>query len=152
MAFSLRDHSGQRFKIGSMLRIGRDPVNEIVLSDTNVSRLHATLSEIQAGLLLRDENSSNGTLVNGVQIRGLVQLQSGDNITIGNWTFVVENTPEPVPAVFPPPAMSNQPVYTPPIQNPVPSKPKNKGMIWPLYFIIFIMILCALPPILGAAY
>jgi hypothetical protein len=135
-----------------MLRIGRDSQNEIILQDPKVSRIHATLSEINNSLLLRDEESSNGTLVNGVEARGLTFLKIGDRLSIGDANFqVVETLPEP--------SMPPQPVFVPPVTPtilpPSPAqtaKPKKKGVIWPLYFLVFLVVLCAMPPILGAAY
>lgn len=145
MAFSLKDKTGQSYTIGSILHIGRDLSNGIVLPDEQVSRVHATLSEVQGNLLLRDENSTNGTFVNQGQVKGLVQLRIGDSITIGKSTFVVENIPL-------------APISNPPQFQSIPpqplnlEKPKKKGIIWPLYFILLIVVLCALPPILGSIY
>ena len=47
--------------------IGRDTVNHIQLSDPMVSRRHCRISLEGDSLKLRDENSSNGTLVNDVR-------------------------------------------------------------------------------------
>ena len=63
MAFALLDPTGRKYQVGIMLRIGRNPANEIILQDPQASQFHATLAEHQGGLLLRDENSTNGTFV-----------------------------------------------------------------------------------------
>ena len=84
-----------------MLRIGRDPASQIVLQDPQVSQLHATLGEYQGNLILRDENTSNGTFVNETRIEGPVYLQAGDRIRIGNASFSVEQAPEQVFAAPP---------------------------------------------------
>ncbi|HVO30389.1 MAG TPA: FHA domain-containing protein [bacterium] len=48
--------------------IGRVSTNDVSLNDKKVSRNHATLELKEAGLLLRDLGSSNGTWVNGQKI------------------------------------------------------------------------------------
>jgi hypothetical protein len=96
MIFALCDSAGRKYQIGIMLRIGRDPANQIVLQDPRVSQFHATLAEYQGKLLLRDEKSTNGTFVNQAQIQGLVRLQAGDRISIGDVTFSIEQVPEQI--------------------------------------------------------
>jgi pSer/pThr/pTyr-binding forkhead associated (FHA) protein len=87
-AFILRDSSGREYPISKVTRIGRDASNEIILAHERVSRHHATVWEKDGTLYLRDENSSNGTSVNGSPIQHTA-LQANDQITIGDTTFVV---------------------------------------------------------------
>jgi hypothetical protein len=58
---------------GQELRAGRDP-NQcgIVFNEPRISGVHATLKLENGQLLVRDENSNNGTLVNNVRISPLV--------------------------------------------------------------------------------
>jgi pSer/pThr/pTyr-binding forkhead associated (FHA) protein len=91
VGYTLQDSSGRQIQIGLMLRIGSDPANEIVLSDQKVAPFHATLGDQPDGLLIRDEKSKSGTFVNQKRIKGLVNLNTGDQITIGGMTFIVEN-------------------------------------------------------------
>ncbi len=50
---------------GQELRAGRDPAQcGIVLNEPRVSSVHATLKLDMGQLLIKDENSNNGTLVN----------------------------------------------------------------------------------------
>ncbi|MGH9935887.1 MAG: FHA domain-containing protein, partial [Blastocatellia bacterium] len=44
--------------------IGRDPANQICLSDLLVSRRHCLLRQSAGGYLLQDLDSSNGTMIN----------------------------------------------------------------------------------------
>jgi len=67
--------------------IGRDPTNQIPLPSTSVSREHAEITCRPDGLLLRDLDSRNGVLVNGVP-RKKAMLQSGDKLSICE--FVIE--------------------------------------------------------------
>lgn len=73
-------------------RIGRGRDNEVsVFFEAKASDLHATLIWRNGNAAVKDEGSTNGTLVNGEDIGiGQVQaLQSGDTLTIGGSTFVV---------------------------------------------------------------
>jgi type II secretory ATPase GspE/PulE/Tfp pilus assembly ATPase PilB-like protein len=64
------------------LTIGRHSKNKIVLEDGAASRFHAALENTSQGVLVRDLNSSNGTLVNGEKVRERL-LTDGDLIRIG---------------------------------------------------------------------
>jgi uncharacterized RDD family membrane protein YckC/predicted component of type VI protein secretion system len=66
----------------SLLSIGRDPSNDVVLPDAMVSRRHAVIEYRGSQYFLRDCNSSNGSLINGDRVseRG---LRDGDLVAIG---------------------------------------------------------------------
>ncbi len=65
------------------LSIGRSRDSDIFLEDLAVSRLHATIyRDEMGGYLLRDENSANGTSVNGQRVTECA-LQEGDEIQLG---------------------------------------------------------------------
>lgn len=63
--------------------LGRASDNDIILNDRLASRLHALIIEQNGGYIVRDNNSRNGTLVNGQKILE-TQLRSGDQIKIGS--------------------------------------------------------------------
>src|SRR5689334_14160499 len=69
------------------LTLGRDTENAIVIDSDSVSRVHACLFEVQGSWLLRDYNSTNGTLVNGVKVQGgqVRLLRNEDLIQIANF-------------------------------------------------------------------
>jgi ABC-type multidrug transport system ATPase subunit/pSer/pThr/pTyr-binding forkhead associated (FHA) protein len=67
----------------SALRIGRDPQNDLVLSDLLVSRRHAEFHAGPAGAQIVDLGSNNGTYVNGRRIQGRAALAEGDVVGIG---------------------------------------------------------------------
>jgi ABC transport system ATP-binding/permease protein len=69
-----------------VLRIGRAPDNDIVISDLSVSRNHAELRRTASGYQIVDLDSHNGTFVNGQQI-GSAPLTEGDIVGIGPSTF-----------------------------------------------------------------
>jgi signal transduction histidine kinase len=56
--------------------------NDIRLQDTEVSRRHAELRQIDGGFSIHDLGSSNGTFVNGIAISTHV-MQSGDQLLLG---------------------------------------------------------------------
>ncbi|MBD0302775.1 MAG: FHA domain-containing protein, partial [Tolypothrix sp. T3-bin4] len=65
---------------------------EIALDfDNAVSHRHALLNlESDGSLTLRDINSSNGTKLNGIELKPMVDvsLKDGDEFTLGHWTRI----------------------------------------------------------------
>jgi pSer/pThr/pTyr-binding forkhead associated (FHA) protein len=77
----------QEFTLGKTgVTLGRGLTNDIVLTDTRVSRTHASLECGQAGCTLIDLGSANGTLVNGNRVTRTA-LSPGDIITLGGSTL-----------------------------------------------------------------
>lgn len=66
-----------------VVTIGRDLVNDIVLTDTEVSRRHARLARSDDGFTIEDMNSTNGTSVNQNRLMGVMNLSPGDTISLG---------------------------------------------------------------------
>ncbi len=58
--------------------------------DEAVSHRHAVLNLTDASLTLRDIGSSNGTYINGIEIKPMVDvaLKNGDMFNLGHWTKV----------------------------------------------------------------
>jgi two-component system, cell cycle response regulator len=71
----------------STLRIGRDANNEIVLEDDGVSRRHARIERRGNRTVIMDVGSTNGTLLNEVELVGIAELKTGDRIKIGATVF-----------------------------------------------------------------
>jgi len=81
--------------------VGRAKTNTIVVDDALASRVHAVLETSAAGLEIRDNNSSNGTFVNGTLITRAAMLQHGDVVTIGNTDLLATgSTLVPQPAAL----------------------------------------------------
>jgi ABC-type multidrug transport system ATPase subunit/ABC-type multidrug transport system permease subunit len=74
-----------------VLRIGRAPDNDIVVSDLSVSRYHAELRRTANAYQIVDLDSHNGTFVNGQQV-GSAPLTEGDIVGIGPSTFRLSGT------------------------------------------------------------
>src|SRR5258708_5187528 len=66
----------------TLLSIGRDPSNDLVLPDAMVSRRHAVIEYRGNQFYLRDCNSSNGSVVNGDRVSER-SLRDGDLLAIG---------------------------------------------------------------------
>jgi len=82
---------GTRFEIGSgRIRLGRGAQNEIRILDTEVSRRHATISGQGDRYVLQDDNSSNGSFVNGQAVRSQV-LRNGDQVQIGRTILLFQS-------------------------------------------------------------
>ena len=68
--------------------IGRDPANAVAIIDPSVSRKHCLLRREEDGrFLIRDMESRNGTLVNGVLVKEH-WLHHGDEIATGDSLFL----------------------------------------------------------------
>lgn len=67
------------------IKIGKDTNNDVVISNSTVSRQHAVITISDDGVAkIRDLNSTNGTYVNEKRIVGETILKSGDKIQLGN--------------------------------------------------------------------
>ena len=66
----------------TILTIGRDPSNDLVLPDAMVSRRHAVVEHRGRQFFLRDCSSANGSVVNGDRVTERA-LKDGDLVAIG---------------------------------------------------------------------
>ncbi|NQU26180.1 MAG: FHA domain-containing protein [Candidatus Nealsonbacteria bacterium] len=80
--------------------VGRGPDAEVSIDDRWVSRIHCAICVVDGMLVVRDLESSNGTLVNGKSITEALLLP-GDTLTIGVTRFEVHYTRQnPKPLVY----------------------------------------------------
>lgn len=77
------------FPLQSRAAIGRSSENDIVLRETNVSRYHAILSSEGDRWFVEDCNSGLGTSVGGERLTDRRELADGDEIEIGEFSFLV---------------------------------------------------------------
>jgi diguanylate cyclase (GGDEF)-like protein len=68
------------------ISLGRSIECGVSFVDRGLSRVHATAEWFVSGYLLRDENSRNGTFVNGARLTRPTMLQNGDRIALGAQT------------------------------------------------------------------
>ena len=76
---------GQTFVLDQdSLTLGRDPHNDISISDPQISRQHARIVRRDDQMVIEDVGSTNGTYVNGMRLSGPHTLVSGDVIGLGD--------------------------------------------------------------------
>ncbi len=120
------------------LTIGRDMANDIVISDSEVSRRHARIFLQGTNYVLEDLGSTNGTFVNRQRLMGPYVLRPGEVITLGEHINLeveaVQSDPDatvaspvrppiaaaPVQNNMPPVQPQPAPRYQPPISAPPP--------------------------------
>lgn len=120
----LRRPDGQLTEYGmdkDEISIGRLATNDVVLNDDrSVSRRHAVIRRSNVGYVIEDQQSNNGTYVDGEKILYPFVLHNNQSIKIGSneLTFKLVSAPLPTPAqAEPAPARTNPTV---PRQTPQP--------------------------------
>jgi len=135
-----------------VVNIGRADYNDLVLPDESVSTTHAKLQRREGVWVLVDLDSTNGTFIDGDQIKGEAPLVPGATVRFGDVYLVFEPSDEgasvargggtrvieqmvmspppkaapptkPAPAV-PTPAPAKPPAAKPAAAKPAPTKPK----------------------------
>jgi hypothetical protein len=79
--------TGQVIELTAAVTIGRAEDNGIVIADKFCSTHHALLFLQSGQRILRDRNSTNGTLHNGRRVEQDVALADGDTVVIGTVVF-----------------------------------------------------------------
>jgi hypothetical protein len=115
-------------ELGDELSIGRTDLANLVLDDTGLSRVNTTFFRDGDDILVADENSTNGTFVNGQKVTGRPRvLSDGDEIKIGSNTTIrisvgETKTAEPQARIEPPIESRSAAV-----QIPTPEAPESEG-------------------------
>jgi len=79
---------------GRLYTVGRITTCDLPVLDPTVSRRHAELEQVDAGVRVRDLGSTNGTFLNGERISDAVAT-AGARLTFGKMDFYVWQPPEP---------------------------------------------------------
>lgn len=74
---------GKRFPLEPVTVIGRSTDADISLNDSFLSLDHARLQWRDGVWMLEDLNSTNGTYLNGLEVRGSAEVHDGDVIRVG---------------------------------------------------------------------
>jgi len=142
---------GQRLVVKTpVVNIGRADYNDLVVPDESVSTSHAKLQRREGVWVLVDLDSTNGTFVDGDQIKGETPLAPGANVRFGDVSLVFEPTddaagvakgggtrvmevmtmvPPPAPKAPPPPQPAAKPAPKPaakPTTRPPAAQAKKK--------------------------
>lgn len=118
---------GQTFVLDrDRLTVGRDPSNDVVINDAQISRQHARITRQGEKLVIEDLGSTNGTFANGMRLAGPHVLTNGDVIGLGDSVTLTyyevgaaEETLVGRPAAQPP----RPPAAPPPARRPTPPSP-----------------------------
>ncbi|WP_318721970.1 FHA domain-containing protein [Treponema sp.] len=80
----------KKIQLVAKITIGRESDNTVVIDNKLASRHHALIQKIREDYFLKDEESTNGTYLNGTKIPAgkYVKLNHGDKITIGSTNLV----------------------------------------------------------------
>ncbi|HUN23522.1 MAG TPA: FHA domain-containing protein [Anaerolineales bacterium] len=126
-----------------VINLGRDISNEIIISDTEVSRFHSRLTAQKdergmiTGYAVEDRGSTNGTFVSGLRVAGRRMLNAGEVVNMGDKVTllyesfanavahaetVIEQRPLAMPqSPYVAPEMPATPSYSAPIAQPEPA-------------------------------
>jgi len=75
--------AGERIPLLILSRVGRSSDNDIVLNDSFVSTEHARVAWNGRGWTVQDLESTNGTRINGKQLKRSTAVKPGDTIEFG---------------------------------------------------------------------
>jgi len=82
--------AGERLDLFGGLSIGRSPDADVRIEDRFASGVHARIYSRSGGYYVEDMNSTNGTYLNGAELRGESPLNDLDEIRIGDTEFRFE--------------------------------------------------------------
>ena len=85
--------AGRACEVSGVAVVGRDPTCDLVLTDPRVSRRHAHIRATDAGFLLEDLGTTNGTYLNGVRTERSDVLP-GDRIEVGDTVLALSDALE----------------------------------------------------------
>ena len=110
--------------VDNEISIGRSDASDVILDDAGLSRKNTTFFIDEGELFVADENSLNGTILNGDKVMGRPRLlANGDTIKIGSNTNIRVSIGEMSSSVPPPSDLGN-----------VESKPEATAKVRPTTF------------------
>lgn len=83
------EHAGIVFPVDQHLTIGRSAACDVTLDDTFVSSQHARVSRSDAGLIVTDLGSTNGTYVDRQRVTSPIPARRGARIQVGGTVLEV---------------------------------------------------------------
>ena len=81
----------KKIQLVAKITLGREIDNDIVIDNKLASRHHCVIQKIQEQYFLKDEDSTNGTFLNGRRLppEKWVKLNIGDKISVGSASLVI---------------------------------------------------------------
>lgn len=139
---------GQRFTLEQPLtRVGRREGNDWVVQDGSISGTHCEIEKNDAGYLIRDLGSTNGTKVNSVTIKEKT-LSRNDIILIGEVPMMLEGddvaqSEKAEPIAVPRTTIIIQPKRT--LETPKEfGKKSNSNKIWVAVIVVLVLVIAYL--------
>lgn len=84
--------AGSIYPLTGPVTVGRDTGRDIAIpEDASLSRSHAIIKPTALGTEIIDQNSSNGTWVNGLRVQDRATIQPGDEVMLGGSRFRYED-------------------------------------------------------------
>lgn len=80
------------YNLMSSMIVGRSSMCDLAIDDSQMSRQHFVVEDVETGLAVTDLGTTNGTNINGVPIMSRTFLNSGDKITAGTTTITISYT------------------------------------------------------------
>jgi hypothetical protein len=111
--------AGQTLELESRIVLGREGA-DVTIADPEMSRRHAELRPVEAGVEIEDLGSMNGTFVDGKRIEGAQAHTATFELRLGQSEMVVEIPPPPPPVETTKPQDIPQPDVT--VTRPVPGE------------------------------
>ncbi|MDO5725564.1 MAG: FHA domain-containing protein, partial [Tissierellia bacterium] len=87
LSFKMQEY----YPLTDELTVGRNSKNDIVIKDKVVSKYHMRIFYEDGLYFIEDLKSSNGTYLNGEEIRECVELRDNDQIGVGFVQFLFVN-------------------------------------------------------------
>ena len=85
-----RDKKKYDLALKGEVKIGRDKNCQLSMpDDTALSGIHCSITARNGGVFVRDQESTNGTFVNGVPIVGEYQMHKDDILLVGSYEYRV---------------------------------------------------------------
>ncbi len=122
LVFKLSESQSLDFPLsGDLVKLGRNPANDIVIDNSWISSFHAEFDLEPGRAMVRDLNSSNGTSINGERI-DTAPLKNGDTISFGQLdaVYVDARSAAEAPAPAKPPSRAPRVMRPQPVLSPVP--------------------------------
>jgi hypothetical protein len=86
-----------KLRLSKMTNVaGREPFCDVIIDDSKVSRKHCLLEVTEQNVKVKDLDSSNGTFVNGTQVRDGF-LNVGDLLSLGGYKLILRKEQKNAP-------------------------------------------------------
>ena len=75
-------------KPNTKVLLGRSREADVTIADLGISRAHCSIYAVGERVYIEDLNSSNGTYLNGEKVLQTIQINNGDQVSLGNETVL----------------------------------------------------------------